>query len=481
MRPAVLRPLLALLALAPTATAVEPAAEGPFVCRGYYLTVTRTPTFGLDTWKRTIDCVRADGGNLVILWTAGGFKSRKFPATWSHNKDHENIKEDFVRDLINYAHGKGVKVLLGFTPFGYDGVNRMAIDHPEWAATGPDGKPAKLFGIHSWGRNLCPARADVQRFMLGYVREMYFDFYPNADGLLVESSDYAACHCKDCGAKFFEHEFEFVKAISEAVWEKKKDATVVVYPHYFTGAEAPGLGVRGARMPFDPRWTVFFTPHSAHPDATLVRKAKGALWSDDGPALHTAAEIRDGARRARREGCSGYVPSFEAFSYVPTEPEDGQQYLVGKRQLPLGFGWLKDGQTPYGELPARVNRVAYREYARDPDLSDADFRAALGKELFGAAATAEAVDDALALQRLLVTGRTWWQAAPIANPDRVRTMKAAGQLSAERLGEYRRALGRLREIERRYRGREGPFAGFHRPAKWVVDLWAGDAGRLLDP
>jgi hypothetical protein len=269
--------------------------------------------------------------------------------------------------------------------------------------------------------------------------------------------------------------------LSEAVWAKKPDATVVVYPHYFTGAEAPGLGVRGARRPFDPRWTVFFTPHSAPPDAALVRKAKGALWSDDGPARRTPAAIRDGARRARRAGCSGYVPSFEAFSYVPAEPEDGQAYLVGRRQLPLGFGWLRDGQPPYGELPARVNRVAYREYARDPDLSDAAFRAALGKDLFGPAATAEAVADALALQRVLVTGRTWWQAAPVASPDRVRAMKAAGQLTAERRGEYRQALDCLREIEQRYRGRAEPFAALHRPAKWVVDRWAGDAGSLLDP
>ena len=467
--------LLVLLGLAvSTAAAADPPAGGPFAHRGYYLTLTRTPTYGLDAWKKTIDCVRADGGNLVIVWTAGGFKSEKFPATWGHNKDHANVKNDFVRQLIAYAHGKGVRVLLGFTPFGYDGVNRMALEHPEWAATGPDGKPARPFGIHSWGRNLCPAREDVQRFMLDYAREMALDFYPEADGLLVESSDYAACHCPDCGPKFFDHEFRFVRAISDAVWAKNKDATVVVYPHYFTGADAPGLGVKGARRPFDPRWTVFFTPHSAHPDEGLVRKARGAIWSDDSPALHTPAEIKAAARRARDAGCSGWVPSFEAFTYVPTEPEDGQKYLVGRRQLPLGFGWLGDGQPPYEELPARVNRVAYREYARDPDLSDAAFRAALGRDLFGPAATAEAVDDALAIQRLLVTGRTWWQAAPVASPDRVRAMKAAGQLPAERRTEYRRALDRVREIERRYRGKDGAFAGLHRPAGWVVDLWAGE-------
>jgi hypothetical protein len=174
------------------------------------------------------------------------------------------------------------------------------------------------------------------------------------------------------------------------------------------------------------------------------------------------------------------VPSFEAFTYVPTEPEDGQKYLVGVRQLPLGFGWLKGGEFPYDEVPARVNRVAYREYARDPDLSDADFRAALGEDLFGAASTAEAVDDALALQRILVTGRTWWQPALVASPDRVRALRSAGQLTAEQRAECRRVLGRLREIEERYRGRGGPFAGLHAPAEWLIDRWAGDAGSLLE-
>lgn len=478
----VLAALVALALLVPVPPAATPApAEGPFARRGYYLTLTRTPTFGLDAWKRTIDAVRADGGNTVVLWVAGGFRSNLFPATWGHNADHANVRADFVRELIDYAHKGRVKVLLGFTPFGYDGVNRMTLVHPEWAATGPDGKPVKPFGIHSWGRNLCPAREDTRRFMLAYARELFLDFYPTADGLFVESSDYAACHCPECGPRFFDHEFRFVRAISDAVWAAKPDATVVVYPHYFTGAEAPGLGVRGVRRPFDRRWTVCFTPHSARPDADLIRTAKGALWSDDSPALRTPTEIRDAARRAARLGCSGWVPSFEAFSYVPTEPEDGQRYLVGRRQWPLGFGWLPDGCPPYDELPARVNRIAYREYARNPDLSNEGFRAALGDALFGSAATAEAVDDALALQRLLVRGRTWWQAAPVADPDRVRAMAAAGSLSADRRADIRAAVERAREIERRYRGRGEPFAALHRPAEWVVNQWSGDAARLLAP
>src|SRR3954452_15997431 len=99
------RAVLAVFLLAAPAA----AADGPCAHRGYYLTLTRTPTFGLDAWKKTVDAVRADGGNLVILWTAGGFRSKKFPATWGHNKDHENVKADFARELIDYAHGRGVQ------------------------------------------------------------------------------------------------------------------------------------------------------------------------------------------------------------------------------------------------------------------------------------------------------------------------------------------------------------------------------------
>ena len=187
---------------------------------------------------------------------------------------------------------------------------------------------------------------------------MLFDFYPNADGLFIESSDYAVCHCPECGPRFFDHEFRFVEQVSRDVWAKKPGAMVVVYPHYFSGQPAPGLGVSGARHRLDPRWTLVFTPHSAYLDSGLIRRAGDSLYSDDAPALGTPQRVREGARRAKQAGVGGYVPSLEAFSYVATEPEEGQHWLVGRRQVPLGFGWLRPGQMPYGELPLRVNRIA---------------------------------------------------------------------------------------------------------------------------
>lgn len=469
--------LLVVLLAAGIARADEPA----FAIRGYYVTFMRMPTFGRSVWAQILDRIKADGGNTLILWTAGGFRSKRFPETWEYNRDHKNVRHDFVRDLIDDAHARGIKVLLGLTPFGYDGVNRMGLSHPDWKATGPDGQPTRRFGILCWGYNLCPGRDDTQRFMLDYAREMCFEFYPNADGLFIESSDYAACHCEKCGPKFFDNESRFVRAISDEVWARKPDATVVVYPHYFTGAKTPIAGTTAAKQPFDPRWTVFFTPHSAAVDAELVSKAKAAIWWDDAPVLHAWPAVRDGARRARAAGCSGYLPSLEAYSYVTAEPEDGRADLVGRRQAPFGFGWLREGEMPYDELAVRINRTAYREYTRDPDLSDEDFLSLLGRELFGSAANPQKLGDALFLQRSLLEGRTWTQAAPLADPARIRLMKERGQLSAEMRAGLAADLHRVRRIAKTYASADETTAEMGRIAAWVSGRWDGEAAAVLAP
>src|SRR5688572_30183435 len=144
----------------------------PFRERGYYLTFMRMPVMGLPEWKQAVDCFAEDGANTLILWTAGGFRSKKFPITWQYNKDHANITNDFLRELIDYAHTKEIRVLLGFTPFGYDGVNRYPLEHPDLKARKADGAPVDQFGIHSWGWNLCPAKPESQTFMREYVSEM---------------------------------------------------------------------------------------------------------------------------------------------------------------------------------------------------------------------------------------------------------------------------------------------------------------------
>ena len=111
------------------------AATPVFQQRGYYLCFMRMPTFGLAVWQEILDGAADDGANTIILWMGGAFRSKKFPITWQWAKEHENVKKDFARELIAHAHRRGIQVLLGFTPFGYDGVNQWPLQKPELVRT----------------------------------------------------------------------------------------------------------------------------------------------------------------------------------------------------------------------------------------------------------------------------------------------------------------------------------------------------------
>jgi hypothetical protein len=466
------------MACAGRALGVEP--KDVFEQRGYYITFMRMPTFGLAAWKAAVDCFAADGINLLILWMGGGFASKKFPMTWKYNAEHENVRSDFAGELIDYAHQKGIKVLLGLTPFGYDGVNQYALERPDLRAKKKDGTPTDKFGIHCWGWNLCPSQAESQRFMLEYAREMFFDFYPKADGVLIESSDYAICHCRNCAGHFYEREFDFVERFSARIWKDRPEAMIVVYPHYFSGSKVPGMDAQAARKKFDARWTLFFTPHSAHLDRELISQARVSIWSDDAPALRDPAAIRHGAARAREAGVSGYVPSLEAFSYIASEVEEGRSDLIGQRQVPFGFGWLKDGQMPFDELPVRVHRIAYRAFSLDPTVAMEDFKRRLGREVFGAEVEAVWVEDLLLLERVFFDGRTWCQPAPLASPKRIKIDIAAGRMKPEMVAKYRAMLQQVQEVVTRHAKADN--AGrreVYRIAKWVEEQWSGDALDLL--
>jgi hypothetical protein len=451
--------------------------------RGYYLLPMRTPTFGLAVWKEILDGAAADGANTIIYWIAGAFRSKKFPITWQWAKEHENVKQDFTRELIAHAHRRGIKVLLGFTPFGYDGVNQYPLHHPELKAMGKDGKPVAEFGIGCWGWNLCPAQAESQRFMREYAREMAFEFYPDADGLFIESSDYAICHCAQCGPRFFEHEFAFVRSLSDEVWARQPQATVVVYPHYFSGAKLrfSFAEATAAKQPFDPRWTLFFTPHSAALEPSLIAQARAAWWWNESPARFDIGNIRAGAKKAREAKCSGYVPSLECYSYVPVKDEFGEPWLTGRRQIPFGLGWLKDGENPYRELPVRAIRLAWRELTANPDLPDADLRGRLGRELFGPDWQPAHVDDLLFLIQVLNTDRDWTVPGALTSPGLARSRAARGKLDAQKRALLREQLARVRTTAARYRDAAQPGAReLHRITQWLADRWTRDDAAMLD-
>lgn len=473
----------ACLATCPLPGVSAPNPEPLLLHRGYYMCFMRMPTFGLRVWREILDDAASDGANTIILWTAGAFRSKKFPITWQWAKDHENVKADFVRELIAHARRRGIKVLLGFTPFGYDGVNQLPLEKPELKAIAADGKPVREFGIGCWGWNLCPAKAESQSFMREYVREMAFEFYPDADGLFIESSDYAICHCPACGPKFFDHEFAFVRDISDEVWARNSDATVVVYPHYFSGAKLRfsfGEGT-AAKQPLDSRWTLFFTPHSAAIEPGLIAKTRGAWWWNEAPVRFDVANIRAGVRKARASKCNGYVPSLESFSYVVAKTEFGEPWLVGKRQVPFGFGWLKEGENPYRELPARAIRRFWRELTTNPELSDEDLRQRVGGALFGDSFTPQHITDLFTIFQVLNTDRDWSVPGALTAPALVAYRARGGRLNAEKRARLRDQLARVGEISRRHRSAtQKGSSELHRIAQWLQEQWTPEYRAILE-
>lgn len=471
--------LLAFTVAPPTAVTAQ-ESEAVFAQRGYYFTFCRMPNYGLAEWKDILDCVHEDNGNTVILWMGGAFRSKSYPITWQYNQDHKNVQADFVHELIDYAHSQNIRVLLGITPYGYDGVNQYYKVNPETIATQLNGEQAKPFGIHSWGYNMCASNPESQSFMFGYVHEMMSDFYSNSDGLLIESSDYAVCYCESCGNKFFDHEFQLVRKISDDIWSGNPNATVIVYPRYFVDAQVPGLGVLGSRHEFDPSWSLFFTPHSAHLDKELIAQAKSSIWWDDSTALRKPQDVQRNARIAQAAGVTGYIPSLETFSYFATEPEEGQPWLQGRRHVPLGMGWLASTQHPYRELPIKIQRSAYRIYSDNPNASNEQFRAEIGREYFDNRVTEQYIDDLLAIQDIFALERTWYQPSPIVSVERCRALNEAGALVPETKRRYLDRLDKLREIAERYEHSEYETEKeMCQLIDWVLKQWNAEALQLL--
>ena len=313
--------------------------------------------------------------------------------------------------------------------------------------------------------------------MLEYAREMAFDFYPNADGVLLESSDYNVCRCSECGPAYYQREFAFVRRFSDELWARKPNAMILVYPHYFTGKKAnagTAIEAEAARFPFDPRWTLFFTPHSAHIDPDLLKQARTSIFSDDGPSLGTPASIAQGVRTTLERGISGYVPSFEPMCYItpPQEAREGQP--AGKRLKPLGFDWLPDGAMPLRELSVRLQRFAYREFTHDPKLSPPAFRKKIAVEFFNNPEAAREADDLLFLQECVNYGRGWTHSSPLVQPELLKAAARRENWPLERLGTYEDRLQRLREIGTRYQqAKTSPEKEMQRIVLFILDRWKG--------
>lgn len=434
----------------------------------YYLTFSRTPTLGLAEWRSAFDDFAADGIESVVLWIGGGFRSRKYPVTWRYNADHRNVQENFVGALIEHAHSLGIRVLLGFTPFTYDGVNQYAFERPDLKALRTGGTLARMQGIHCWGYGLNPAQPDAQHFMLEYARELCFEFYPHADGLLIESSDIDI----SSNERYYALEYEFVRRISEEMWAHNPAAEILVYPHYFAPEAGP--------LPYDLRWTLNFTPHSAFLDARLIEMAGASVYGDIGLMTRRPEDIRESVRTVIANNVDSYLASHEFFTYVPTHGETGEPNIVGRPLHPFGIDTLSRYVNPYGDPLVMVNRVALREFGDDVDLPADEFRKRLGVAVFGDEATETMVDDLLYLHECIYRDRSFFTGGPMADPTVVRNRLEQGRLSVSDLERIAESFAEVPAIVERLDGAMHPAARRLRDhAVGISTAWDAAARQLV--
>jgi len=238
----------------------------------------------------------------------------------------------------------------------------------------------------------------------------------------------------------------------------------------------PGLEIAATRHHFDSRWGLVFTPHSAHFDADLLRQAKVSVFSGPEAVLGTPAAVAEAARAAQSHQVNGYLPSFEAFSYVATRPEGGEPYFVGQRRRPFGLDPEREGRMPFDQLLPRVQRFAVRAFSQTPTLSMAAFQERLAESFFPRENNStQAVADLLELQRIWNFESDWYWSSPLLNPAFFRERAKRLNWPTGKLQIYQWHLDRLRETAARY-GDSSNAAGkeMARMAAAVVNAWGED-------
>lgn len=284
-------------------------------------------------------------------------------------------------------------------------------------------------------------------------------------------------YCDACGNKFFDHEFQWVRKISDDIWSGNPNATIIVYPRYFVDAEVPVLGVPGSRHELDPRWTLFFTPHSITSTKNLFPKPRAASGGTIDGIPQTGGRAAKCSDRTGG-GSRGYIPYLETFSYVATEPEAGQPWLHGRRHVPLGMGWLASTQHPYRELPIKIQHSAYRCFSAIQTRVTSS-SAEIGREYFDDRVDEQNIDDLLAIQDIFALERTWYQPSPIVCIERCR-LKDAGGLTPETRKLYLDRLNKLKEIAERHEHSEHTTEReMCHLIDWVLKQWDPEAIQLL--
>jgi hypothetical protein len=166
-------------------------------------------------WKDYVDFAADWKCTGIVIWGLDG---------WKQTADAKGKgSEAFCREVVAYAHTRGVQVIHGFGLNGYDEGRHVCKTLPAANAVIPEKLRNTHKGKDSIGNIFCPSNPDA----LKLLREMLLRAADTGiDGFNFETADvdYITCHCTACERRFqsaseMEHEHKPPRwSIEQANW-----------------------------------------------------------------------------------------------------------------------------------------------------------------------------------------------------------------------------------------------------------------------
>jgi hypothetical protein len=159
---------------------------------------------GVIDGRKMVDDLYHFGCN-TILQNVGGIMAW-YPTKIPYHHVPEGMKSDILGEILDQAHGYGMKV---FARFDLSGLRRDAYeDHPEWFYIDQKGKPIVNKGLFS----TCPSSTYYQDFFFPIFEEVTRNY--KIDGVFFNMFGYqdrdrqgvyhGPCHCEACKKRFKE-------------------------------------------------------------------------------------------------------------------------------------------------------------------------------------------------------------------------------------------------------------------------------------
>lgn len=190
---------------------LQTAVGGPdFLGSGQYMR-----EFGYD-YKAFVDWLASHKINNILLqdtvFTWGiCYDSKRFPELV--NRDHPNVKQDYIGDIIKYGRKRGLGVFL--THNIPDRCHFVIKARPELAGVNKDGTPQL--------GTFCLNKPEVLELWRGYWDEV-LDRYPGTEAIGCQFGEHlrARCQCEVCGSdKYFQRQLQFFDAMVEVARSRR--------------------------------------------------------------------------------------------------------------------------------------------------------------------------------------------------------------------------------------------------------------------